>query len=78
MGCLRLDEKKRGKKVSVKNGGENLGHEECAIFALMHTKLFFDKYRYPQRSNFKNDFSTISLNLIIAAKKAFPKLNLSF
>lgn len=64
------------KKLKIKNAGENLDHEECAIFTVIYTKLFFDKYRDVKKSNFRNDISNAALNIAKTAKKLFPKIKL--
>jgi pimeloyl-ACP methyl ester carboxylesterase len=64
------------KKIKIKDAGKNLDHEECAIFTVIYTKLFFDKYRDVKHSNFKNDFSNAALSIAKTAKKIFPKIKL--
>jgi len=69
--------KKNGaKKLKIKNAGKNLDHEECAIFTVIYTKFFFDKYRDVKHSNFRNDFSNTLLSIATSAKKIFPKIKL--
>lgn len=69
--------KKNGaKKLKIKNAGKNLDHEECAIFTVIYTKFFFDKYRDIKHSNFRNDFSNAALGIATSAKKLFPKIKL--
>ena len=69
--------KKNGaKKLKIKNAGTNLDHEECAIFTVIYTKFFFDKYRGVKKSNFKNDISNVALSIAKTAKKLFPKIKL--
>jgi pimeloyl-ACP methyl ester carboxylesterase len=69
--------KKNGaKKLKIKDAGKNLDHEECAIFTVIYTKFFFDKYRDIKHSNFRNDFSNAALSIATSAKKLFPKIKL--
>lgn len=69
--------KKNGaKKVKIKDAGKNLDHEECAIYTVIYTKFFFDKYRDVKKSNFKNDFSNAALGLAKTTKKLFPRIKL--
>ena len=69
--------KKNGaKKLRIKDAGKNLDHEECAIFTVIYTKFFFDKYRDVKHSNFRNDFSNAALGIATSAKKLFPKIKL--
>lgn len=69
--------KKNGaRKLKIKNAGENLDHEECAIFTIIYTKFFFDKYRDVKKSNFRNDISNMALSIAKTAKKLFPKIKL--
>lgn len=69
--------KKNGaKKLKIKDAGKNLDHEECAIFTVIYTKLFFDKYRDIKHSNFRNDFSNAALSIATSAKKLFPRIKL--
>ncbi|BDS09532.1 alpha/beta hydrolase family protein [Aureispira anguillae] len=38
--------KKNGsKQVRIKHVNKHLGHNDCAMFAVMHTKMFFDSFR---------------------------------
>lgn len=69
--------KKNGaKKLKIKDAGKNLDHEQCAIFTVIYTKFFFDKYRDVKHSNFRNDFSNAALSIATSAKKLFPKIKL--
>jgi len=69
--------KKNGaKKLKIKDAGKNLDHEECAIFTVIYTKFFFDRYRDVKHSNFRNDVSNAALSIAKTVKKLFPKIKL--